>query len=486
MAMFHTFFLPKTLLPRLLSWRIFLIAFLVLCFAFATATQASAQLVINEVFPAPASGSEWVELKNMTSNVVSLGGWVVEDDTSALTPVPSFSTNAIAANGYFVFEVSGRLNNSGDSVKLKNPAAQIIDQMTYTSSISDQSWLRSPDGVGEFILSSFVTRGIANPTLQSPAPSPSSSPITSPSPIVSPSPSLFPSPSPTHPSSPSPSPSPTATPNYSDLRLSEIMACPETGQPEWVEFFNAGSSSLTLTNWHFQDSTGNNRQFSATIPAHGYQAIDLSSAILNNDGDTLKVQQQDGSILDTVVLSACTKGTSFIITEDGAALTNVPTKNEPNQANPTPNPTPAPSLSPQPTSSLSSASSISDTTDSTDLEASDPDDNDDSSDTSTQNLYTIPSLTFQNDASQSATLSSSLTTTNPTDLAPELIEPPSSLPFPFSLLQHFLTQATQAVRTQLHIFLIVAIAMIICLVLGGYGAYQWYTEVRANQDLEAG
>ena len=38
-------------------------------------------ILINEVAPAPSSGSEYVELYNPSDRIVDVGGWRIDDDT---------------------------------------------------------------------------------------------------------------------------------------------------------------------------------------------------------------------------------------------------------------------------------------------------------------------------------------------------------------------------------------------------------------------
>ena len=43
----------------------------------------SAQIIINEVMPAPESGSEWIELYNSGELTIELNNWQLEDKRSA-------------------------------------------------------------------------------------------------------------------------------------------------------------------------------------------------------------------------------------------------------------------------------------------------------------------------------------------------------------------------------------------------------------------
>src|SRR5258708_4455027 len=104
---------------------------------------AFAQVVINEVHPAPSSGNDWIELKNTGSDSVSLTSWTLEDTSGAMPTNPTLNNLNMSAQSYLAIEVSNRLNNGGDSVILKNPSGQTIDQFSYLSSQSDMSWSRN-------------------------------------------------------------------------------------------------------------------------------------------------------------------------------------------------------------------------------------------------------------------------------------------------------------------------------------------------------
>jgi hypothetical protein len=267
------------------------------CFFFLTPV-ASAQVLINELHPAPGSGADWIELVNVSSEAVPLSGWSVSDATSPLTPMPSFQDRIIAPAEFLVIEVGSRLNNTGDSVILKNPVGSIIDEVRYTSTTANLSWSRGESG-GETWVQQPPTRGSNNLPLPSPTPTPSPSPTVSPSPT--PSPTL----------TPTPSPSPVLFP--AEVRLSEIQACPETGEEEWLELYNPGTENYTLTNWKTRDAAGNSRTINTSFPAGTFTVVTWSGSLLNNDGDTVMLERSDGQRMFEFAIPACTRGETFIV-----------------------------------------------------------------------------------------------------------------------------------------------------------------------------
>lgn len=292
-----------------------------------------AQVVINEVHPAPSAGNDWIELYNLGSTSVNLTGWTLEDSSSVMTTSPTLTNQSISMGGFFAVEVGNRLNSTGDKVTLKTAAGTESDSFTYSRSIIDQSWSRNTDGTGGFELMT-ASRGMTNrlgsspvptPTpssTPSPTPSPSPSPEASPSPSVSPTPTpspppiLSPTPAPIQTPMPTPTPSPPPVINESlpaHIVLSEIMACPNTGDPEWVEIQNLDSSPYILNNWQLKDSQNNSRYFSNSIPAQGFLVVAVTPAMLNNTGgDQVSIVRPDGVTTSWASYLSCEKGKSLI------------------------------------------------------------------------------------------------------------------------------------------------------------------------------
>jgi hypothetical protein len=312
-----------------MQWRASGIFFLIVVLFFFSSPKVYASVVINEVMPAPSQGDEWIELKNLGSSAVDLSGWSLEDNTGLLPILPSFQSLSLTPKSIVVLETKNRLNNTGDKLTLKQPDGEPVDFFEFSTTTPDLSWSRNAQGT--FSLSA-PTKGSENPLL---TPSPSASAAAEPSPWPSP---VNTTPPPTS----SPQPSPLAT---LPLQLSEIMACPETGESEWVEFFNPNSTTVTLTGWKLRDSSSNSRTFSLTIAPLQFTATDLSSAILNNDGDALIVLDQSGNEVLSYELPECEKGQSYVFTNGSWISTSSPTKNQMNYLSLN-----APSVSPSPES----------------------------------------------------------------------------------------------------------------------------------------
>jgi beta-lactamase superfamily II metal-dependent hydrolase len=125
----------------------------------------SGQVVINEVLPAPSSGSEWIELYNTTAYDLSIGDCVIDDlADGGGSPYTIPTGTTISASGFWTADFSSYFNNAGDDVRLlKNDGTTVLDSTSYGSTGYDASWYRSPDG-GAWATSttSSPTKGTTN------------------------------------------------------------------------------------------------------------------------------------------------------------------------------------------------------------------------------------------------------------------------------------------------------------------------------------
>ena len=88
----------------------------------------SDKILINEVYPNPESGSEWIELyTDQEPNIeFSLANFTLSDSVRQIYKF----TNEKFINQLLVIEVTG-LNNDTDSVVLKDNDGNILDAFTY-------------------------------------------------------------------------------------------------------------------------------------------------------------------------------------------------------------------------------------------------------------------------------------------------------------------------------------------------------------------
>jgi hypothetical protein len=104
--------------------------------------------------------------------------------------------------------------------------------------------------------------------------------------------------------------------------LNEFLANPKTRyDDEWVELYNGGASA-DLAGWKLDDGEGGGSPYTlphgATIAPGGYLVIDLSVALLNNDGDTLRLIRPDGVVVDSTSFTDSAPDASRSRSSDGA------------------------------------------------------------------------------------------------------------------------------------------------------------------------
>ncbi len=124
-------------------------AFFLLLFFFPS--DVFAQVVINEFLPAPSSGNpEWVEFFNPASASADLSDYFFDDDKDFGSD--SGSSPKVALSGVLpsqltcYWELTSFLNNNGDTPTLFISDGTIADFFGYTSSQTDKSYGRVPDG----------------------------------------------------------------------------------------------------------------------------------------------------------------------------------------------------------------------------------------------------------------------------------------------------------------------------------------------------
>lgn len=129
------------------------------------------KLKINEIFPAPENGNEWVELYNSGSEIINLSGIFICDDSSSTSSCKTSSSTINPQNFLLINLNTNRyLNNDGDTVRLLDPSENLLDQIIYHDSLlpnKNQSLARVNDGVdtnsdSDWAITTVPTPGTAN------------------------------------------------------------------------------------------------------------------------------------------------------------------------------------------------------------------------------------------------------------------------------------------------------------------------------------
>ncbi|MFQ5451938.1 MAG: lamin tail domain-containing protein, partial [Candidatus Paceibacterota bacterium] len=277
-------------------------AVFIIVLLFLTTSPASANIVINEIYPAPAENEEeWVELYNNSDQPVDLTGYSVTDELDKKLILQDMN---VSSHGYVLATSNKILNNSGDTVKIKKDD-QLIDEYTYGSHGSNYSSARCPDGSGEFQKVTTQTKALSN--------QPVCDTLT---------PTLIPQPTPTtHPSDQPGN-------DYNNIYLSEAYVYPASEESEWVELYNDNDFEAKLTNWYLddlKDAGSAPKKFTVTIPAKSYAVVELSS-YLNNSGDSVRLLNAEKEEKDSFSYSQAKKSLSFGKNPGGSACLQNPTR----------------------------------------------------------------------------------------------------------------------------------------------------------------
>ena len=238
--------------------------------------------VINEIYPAPDAGEfEWIEIYNNSDLDLSTFDYNLTDLAGNKI---KWTTDTIDAFSFLLATASAVLNNTGDTIFLKNSINEIVNIATYSSTLSSlQSYSRCPDGGDNWIATTSVTKNSSNlPACFVLTPTPTSTPTFTPTPTAQPTP--FPTPV-----------------SFGNIFLSEVMVNPLPGENEWVEFYNDNDFPVDLADWYVDDKEGagsSPKKFSLEIPAKSYKVYVLTSSVFNNDGDSVRLLDFNKTLKD--------------------------------------------------------------------------------------------------------------------------------------------------------------------------------------------
>ena len=154
-----------------------------------------------------------------------------------------------------------------------------------------------------------------------------------------------------------PTNTPTATPYPTDILINEFLANPKTlYSNEWIELYNAGSSAADLAGWKLDDIEGGSAPYTlpsgTTVAPGAFLVIELPSAMLNNDGDSVRLLWPDGSLADAISYAGSVADQSQSRGDQGdwyLSSANTPGLPNAGPAEPTATNTPSPHVQPSPT-----------------------------------------------------------------------------------------------------------------------------------------
>jgi len=85
------------------------------------------------------------------------------------------------------------------------------------------------------------------------------------------------------------------------LVINEFVSDPETGNKEWVEIKNTTNTTLSLEDIKIYDNSNHSRTLTGTLGSNSLLVVELSTSILNNDGDAIYLKNANGNVIDYVV-----------------------------------------------------------------------------------------------------------------------------------------------------------------------------------------
>lgn len=115
---------------------------------------------------------DWIELYNNGTTTIDLENYHLSDDGADLTQWTFPAGATIAPNGYFIvwadndiaqagYHANFKLSAGGETIYLSDAAGSILDQVTYTTQVTDTTYGRFPNGTGNF-QSMFATFNAEN------------------------------------------------------------------------------------------------------------------------------------------------------------------------------------------------------------------------------------------------------------------------------------------------------------------------------------
>lgn len=178
-------------------------------------------LFINEIFSqGTTEAPDWVEIYNASAFDADLSGWKIYDSggQSGTKPKKEFPTGAsIPAKGFYVLVVDDGtesgfgLSSNGEQIWLENPQGTVARDVTFPALASTQSYGCYPDGSDQLQVFEVVTKGAANSN---------------------------------------------EVPIVTSVVLNEVFSRGTAEEPDWIELYNDGETTVDLTGWKIYDSGG--------------------------------------------------------------------------------------------------------------------------------------------------------------------------------------------------------------------------------------
>ena len=110
---------------------------------------------------------------------------------------------------------------------------------------------------------------------------------------------------------------------WASILINEVLPAPSSG-PEWVELYNTSATAVDVSGWRIDDDTPGGTQ--TIIPAgsiiapNAVLAVAITTAILNNTGDSVVLLDASGAQVDRIDFGALKSSESMARVPDGATF----------------------------------------------------------------------------------------------------------------------------------------------------------------------
>lgn len=323
----------------------------VLFFIFSShARAANSDIIITEIAAYEKSDHEWIEIYNIGSDSVDLTGWkffensihhglsayrgdlVIEAGEYAVIADVAANTAADypSFSGTLLDSSWETLNESGESIALKDASGTIIEQFTYGAA-PDYSLERKNPYIQDYSFANWAEHASGNTigaqnsnavSQQQASPPPQPPPQSAP-----PENQTNSSPSSTQEKTISPpqanAQQPSWTPVRGDVLINEFVSDPSDNEKEWIELHNGTNKEISLDGWTIEDGSKAVTQLTGVLGTSGekrFFIIEDPKGNLNNAGDRIALFNQRHEIIDDV---------SYGNFDDGNVLNNAPRAYDP-------------------------------------------------------------------------------------------------------------------------------------------------------------
>lgn len=242
-------------------------------------------LILNEIAwmgNKESANNEWIELKNISSELMHIAGWSLINQSEKIKAVFKSDID-IPAGGFYILErggldflpnveaddfFTGSLKNSGDSLRLFDQDCNVIDQVLAESAwpAGDNKTKKTMERDSNTL--AWHTSGIVQGTPRKEN-TPLLKVVMSPPKEAASQPqiTLTPPPTPTVDSFQKLTQPPVSQAN-NHLLISEIMAGSETSSTDaFIEFYNPTSGAIDLTGWTIKKKTSTGSESSLIVPS---------------------------------------------------------------------------------------------------------------------------------------------------------------------------------------------------------------------------